>query len=306
MAFDVTVNRNIELVQTIIYLAGGSPTQCLKNAAYCSALDEWFSKLAEHEAVAYTREMILRDHFTYGRPHMAALRLDELLADDTERYHDWALMVERFADESRFDAFFEKEKPYYNSIVERVNETDFTEWIDWTDKFWSCAHAPTFQVICILDGNYGFSLKRKGRNENFIIRCLPAFNADGEEFWSAGRLANGIVHEYAHTYVNPVVEAHKKVLAKYPDFFGAHTNMMTSYNVDYAVINEYLVRAFTILFLERYRFEDVTAVAETERHKKNFPFIEDFIELLKEFDGDKNGFEAFYLTKIDEILSKKR
>ncbi len=299
------VNKDIELVQTIIYLAGDSPSQYLENREYLMRLNEWFDGFREHEAVKRTHEMILHDRFTYIRTHRAALELHKLLGDVNESYHEWAILVEKFASESRFDDFFTQESDYYRTIVERAADDNLGKWVKWTDDFWRGANERTYLVICMLDGNYGFSVERKGQKENFIIRCLPVFDSMGRESWSEGRLANGIIHEYAHTFVNPVVEAHKDILQKCRDFFAAHTNMISAYNTDYAIMNEYLVRSFTLLFLEQYTFEDVTVEAEISRHLENFPHIKAFVSLLREFQNCTESFEEFYLDRAEAFLLKE-
>ena len=52
--------------------------------------------------------------------------------------------------------------------------------------------------------------------------------------------------------------------------------MYSFYNVDYAVINEYWVRAFAIRFMEKMRFDDFDVNEEYVRQRKTF--------LLRVFD----------------------
>ena len=83
--------------------------------------------------------------------------------------------------------------------------------------------------------------------------------------------------------------------------------MPQSYNVDYAVINEYFVRAFQIRFMEENHllFPEFNISAEYERQQKMFIFIDDFVDLLKEFENSQVTFRDFYTKNIERILSEK-
>ena len=108
--------------------------------------------------------------------------------------------------------------------------------------------------------------------------------------------AKGIAHEYAHCFVNPTIEAHKYILKNLDTFFKNHKNMPNAYNVDYAVMNEYWVRAFTIRFMEQNQniFPDFDITAEYQRQKESFIYIEKFVNLLKHFEQSELLFEDFY------------
>ncbi len=78
-----------------------------------------------------------------------------------------------------------------------------------------------------------------------------------------------------------------------------------SYNTDYAVINEYFVRAFQIRFMEENRslFPEFDLPAEYERQRKIFPFIDYFVALMKKFENSKTAFSDFYIDQIGKIGS---
>ena len=109
--------------------------------------------------------------------------------------------------------------------------------------------------------------------------------------------AKGIAHEYAHCFVNPTVEAHKYILKNLDTFFKSHKNMSNAYNVDYAVMNEYWVRAFAIRLMEQNQhiFPDFNITEEYQRQKESFIYIEKFVELLMKFEQSELTFDGFYL-----------
>lgn len=147
-------------------------------------------------------------------------------------------------------------------------------------------------------------------NENFIhIRPLQAILSLKEitatPDWNFDFFAKGIAHEYAHCFVNPVVEAHVDLLQKYPDFFAKHKDVPNFYNTDYAVINEYFVRAFQIRFMEcnKALFPGFDIEKEYEYQRKAFLFIDKFVDVLREFEASDMIFSEFYLARIEGLLA---
>ena len=160
-------------------------------------------------------------------------------------------------------------------------------------------------IICPIAGNYGFNIARGEKKIAYTVRCMPYYDENGKPDWEFDFFAKGIAHEYAHCFVNPVVEENRELLTNHTRFFEAHTNMPESYNVDYAVINEYFVRAFQIRFMEENRmlFPKFDISAEYERQRESFIFIDDFVGLLKIFETGGVTFPEFYKQNIGEILT---
>lgn len=122
------------------------------------------------------------------------------------------------------------------------------------------------------------------------------------------RFIRGIAHEYAHCFVNPVVEKYKEKLNEYKNFFAAHKNMYHYYNVDYAVMNEYFVRAYTHRYFEIFisDFPDFESYYKRiEETKDAFIYNENFVEMLKEYEKSGLIFEEFYLKNLFRIGEMK-
>ena len=96
------------------------------------------------------------------------------------------------------------------------------------------------------------------------------------------------------------------LLKKHPDFFARHNDIPNFYNTDYAVINEYFVRAFQIRFMEcnQALFPGFDIEKEYEYQRKAFLFIDKFVETLQEFEASDVSFLEFYLERIEGILTE--
>lgn len=292
------VDYYTELIQIVIYLADvkDKTKQNIGNRYYCEAIDRHFSNFKNHAAVTSTRELIQNKHFNYIRPHRAAVCFDELINGDGE-LTEWAKLIKEFEYETDFKGFFSGMLDYYCSILKSVKTCPINDWKKFIDNYFRSI-ADLNVIICPLDGNYGFVANGKA----YVVRCQPYYNEDGQIPFVESSFAKGIAHEYAHCFVNSIVEKNKNILKDYASFFKQHKDMYSFYNVDYAVINEYWVRAFAIRFMEKMRFDDFDVNEEYVRQRKTFLFIDRFTESLKRYECSKDSFEVFYLSELSDLL----
>lgn len=302
------INKRVELVQVLLYLAEEQEktVQYLDNRAYLDSISNWFGPYKDHTAVKMTKRFITEKYFFHIRPLKAILDLENLQNDPSHDLNLWAKETARFAEESGFDAFFHSQNGYYSEILEYVNSCDFDTWIAYIEKYFQSSPNEFHLIICPFAGNYGFSMLRGEKEIAYTVRCMPKYDENGKPDGKFDFFAMGIAHEYAHCFVNPIVEGNTELLKNHAQFFEAHKNMPGSYNTDYAVINEYLVRAFQIRFMEENRllFPEFDISVEYERQRKSFIFTDDFVSLLKEFENSEVSFPEFYTENIERILNK--
>lgn len=303
------INKQIELVQILLYLAGEQEktVQHLNNQIYSKNISKWFEAYKDHTAVQITKKLITENHFFHIRPLKAILNLESIINDGSHELHFWAVETERFASESRFEEFFCTQNAYYTSILEHINSCDFDTWIAYIENYFKGNPDEFHLIICPIAGNYGFNMVQGENKIAYTVRCMPYYDKNGHPEWRFDFFAMGIAHEYAHCFVNPIVEENKDLLKKHTRFFELHTNMPNSYNVDYAIINEYFVRAFQIRFMEvnRTLFPDFDISAEYKRQRESFLFIYDFVDMLKVFENSAVSFSEFYTQNIDEFLIRR-
>ena len=302
------INKQIELVQILLYLAGEQEktVQCLNNKTYLKNISDWFETYKDHAAVQITKKLITENYFFHIRPLKAILNLENILKDDSHELHLWAVKTTQFAEESCFDDFFHTQNTYYASILGYINSCDLDTWISYIENYFKSNADEFHLIICPIAGNYGFNIAWVEKKIAYTVRYMPYYDENGKPYWMFDFFAKGIAHEYAHCFVNPIVEANKELLKNHTRFFEVHKNMPKSYNVDYAVINEYFVRAFQIRFMEANHmlFSKFDISAEYERQRESFIFIDDFVDMLKVFENSGVTFSEFYTQNIDEILSK--
>jgi len=307
----IEVNKRFELVQVLVYLTDRQEKtyQFLDNAEYFPALQEYFQKFTTHEAVKITTDLIDNQNFVHVIPFKAILNIDEIIKNTEHPLYNWVNSVKDFERESRFDDFFDSNnnREYFSTVVNTAKAFGIEKWLDYTEKFFRKEFNRFILILSPSIGNYGFIMDVPEKETAYTVRLIPYCDENGKRNWNVGDFARGIAHEFAHCFVNPVVEKHKNKLDDLSAFFKSHKDMLSFYNVNYAVMNEYYVRAYSILFMKKFRsdFPDFDIKADTERHKKQagFIYIDDFIAYLDEYESSNMSFEDFCLSKLNEMAT---
>lgn len=295
------INKYVELVQVILYLANEQEIVCqaVDNKYYCDAITKYFSEYRNHMVISITKNLIKMNNFIHAKPLRAVLTLDYILKDKDDFRYEWAKSVNEFISDTDFNLFFFNQNEYYSKLLNQIKSYNFDKWINFIECYFKKQPENFKLIICPIAGNYGFNIG----SISYIVKYLPLITNPKEEQGLIEKLAKNIAHEYAHCFVNNVVEANKELLFDFNDFFRKHTNMLNFYNTDYAIMNEYWVRAFAIRFMEQnismFPYFDIQR--EYEYQKNIFIFIEKFVDLLKEFELSNKSFEQFYLSKIPNI-----
>jgi len=317
----IEVNKDIELIQVLLYLTKMQEKtfQQITNRNYINSIETFFKGHETHQAVLLTKDLIENHSFVHITPIIFILYLKEILADNYidiqnlvlernisyEKLKSWANAVNHFIVEASFKTFFKEQYNYYKETIVMIESWDYDIEIQRIKKYFRSRDSPFKLIICPLNGNYGFVLDKPKKNSFYVVRCLPFYDDDGNITWDNNLFAKGIAHEFAHCYVNPVVEANKDLLKSYKPFFEKHEKMLESYNLPYAIINEYWVRAFAIRFMEIYKdyFQTFNIQEEYTRQRKYFIYIDRFVLALKRYEITNETFNDFYLDNISNILS---
>ncbi|HEY8145062.1 MAG TPA: DUF4932 domain-containing protein [Kofleriaceae bacterium] len=273
---EVAVDRRIELF-CILFRVADAEEYRLADAdlPYARAVDAHFAPLSSHPAVAATRRVIKQAGIGFDAPMSLAIHLDDrlrLLGSRSSLDHRWRkvdiedylALVRRFAADSRADDFFAAQAGYYRQVEGVFRALLRRERpVAWFDDFFGVRAAARYRMVPgLLTGpaNYGPQVERPGGDEIYSIVSLEDVDANGlprpGEF-----TAELIVHEMAHSYVNPLVDRHASALepAMTRIFALVAADMRKqAYGVWRIMAYESLVRAVTIRYV-RQRHGDARA-----------------------------------------------
>jgi hypothetical protein len=304
----ISVDSRVELVQIIIYLCHqqSKTIQCIFNDCdYIKQINMHFSEFEKHEAVLLTSNLITNNNFIHIRPLRAILNINKIVNEPENHLYKWALAVKEFEIVTKFLRFYDENKRFYNMIIEKYASYFSEKWIEYIERFFKQTFGSYNIIGCPLAGNYGFMIDVPNPQSAYVVNNQPWYDKDtGEIHWvSKGQFAKNLAHEFAHCFVNPVVEKYSAELEQMNNFFNAHKNIPYAYNVRYAVINEYFVRAFAIKLIQNFKseFEDFDIKQEVDRQREMFIFLDEFILMLNEYEKSLLTFESYYLSVINKI-----
>ncbi len=300
------ISPQVELVQVLLYFADRQDKTCqyLNNRFYVDSIEKWFGRFKNHKTVLLTQQLITKQSFFHIKPLRAIFRLEAILSDAQNEYYEWGTAVKSFAEETDFDSFFQSQHSFYEEILNHINNCDLEKWVDFIEKYFRQKPDDFKLIVCPIAGNYGFTLEEKNKKTSYTVRCMPYCDNNGVYDWDIASFAKSIAHEYAHCFVNYTVEENKNRLSLHSGFFERHRKIPHFYNTEYAVINEYFVRAFQIRFMEINKkwFPDFCLSEEYRMQKEMFIYLERFISALKRFEEGNQSFSDFYIEQIDKIL----
>ncbi|MGE5186427.1 MAG: DUF4932 domain-containing protein [Acidobacteriota bacterium] len=286
---DVHVDRRVELIAILQRLAGGSEyTQALPTP-YVADVDRAFAPFAQHPAVAMTRQ--LRDRgIGYDAPMQLAVHLDDQLAVhgtlDDARWKDvdvaaYAAQLRAFAADAKLDAFLAAHAAYVRAVEHRFAAAlDAENPGTWFDGMFGASGQRFVVVPALLNGPASYGVHDDAAM--YQIMGLGQVDADGLPVVDEDVIAT-LVHEMAHSFVNPLVERHwGELRAPAEALFGhVHSEMQhQAYGAPQIMVDEAVVRAVTVVYARDRKPPQVAADTTRDQVRRGFYWTSALADLL--------------------------
>ena len=314
---EVRVDPRIELF-SVIFRLGGHPeyNQGLVDR-YTDAVEKHFRPHADHPVVAMARELRRTRGISYDAVPSLAVHVTDPpeLAErvpltplpetlevrwTTDHAKRFLALARDFAHETRFADFFERQKRLWGGVTIRVERALHDKaHLEWFDAFFGVPFDGTFVVsLGMLTGPqcYGARVHPDGgTSELHCILGVWATNEQGLPRFDDEMIAT-VIHEFVHSYTNPIVDAHAKSLRQpgetmFPWVEKAMTEQ--AYGTWRIMMYESIVRACVIRYLTS-TGRSTVAVTELEREKKRqFLWIEPLDAKLAEYERKRNEYATF-------------
>ncbi len=301
---DIRVDRRIELLTILFKLAGGNECQSRNLSPYEQDVQRYFSRHQDHPAVATSRRLAAENGISYSAPTSLAVYLDEGLepirplrplpeglderwADvDTESY---LAQVQAFAKDTDFDGFLARHRSYFEEVERRFQAlVEKESVIPWFDGFFGPRTTATYILVPGLQNggcNFGATARRQDGREQ-IYQAVGLEKMDAQGLPSPGEMTLALlVHEMAHAYANPIVDAHGSELA--PGMAGVfklvEKPMREQAYPSWKILGqESLVRATTQLYLRDQKGTDAAARDRRHNEGQSFPWIGELADVLSQ------------------------
>jgi hypothetical protein len=213
-----------------------------------------------------------------------------------------------FSMDADFMEFFSSQKEYYRRSVENLNDAlvdqDITGWLQ--DFFGQKPDGYTIIVgMQTGHGNYGLSRILTDESQEFVsvMGASSRSRFGGVPQFTAWRVIPTIVHEFAHSFVNPFVFENEQALRPISErLFPSHRTQMMSqgYSTWAHLAFEYLVRASVNRYLQDRGDREGLARRFEADLDQGFPGIHLLTERLGEYQANRDRYPTLteFLPRI--------
>jgi hypothetical protein len=308
------VDPRVELLSTIHRLAKTGQYDAFDLPDYTQDVETHFNPYKNHNAVRLAIKLRETHDLDGNSPMALAVYLtdppglkgraplipppDDLDSRWTEDAIPLFLEAAReFTIDTDFMMFFAAHQELYERAVENFSSTlKETRMLAWFEDFFGYKSDAYVIILGLQNGtcNYGASvtLPDGSREFNSLLGATRPDSHGAPQYPRAGYLPI-IVHEFCHSYVNPLVDRHNEALRESGEIlFPLHEDKMRrwGYNLWYVMFYEYLTRACVIRYLlvEEGRQAAEHKIQDDER--AGFPVIRKLVEVLAEYAKQRSTF----------------
>ena len=215
---DVRVDPDVELFSILFRLAGAPEYNHVSSfSPYGKAVKEHFAAHADHPAVRHARALRASRGIAYDAVMSLAVHAREDLSKRPPHLEKrWTVgearafraLVREFRAVSGFDEFWKKHEAFYGKVAANFRETARKNaHLDWFDRFFGeQAKGRTVVYLGLLNGTMNYGV----RNSTALTPVLGMYRWNDETGLPepAPQFVPLLVHEIAHSYVNPLVDMH--------------------------------------------------------------------------------------------------
>lgn len=312
---DIRIDPRVELLSLVFRLAGNPEYNQCRFPRYEQAADTWFGPHRDARVIELARDARERAGVGFDAVQSLAIHLTPELAP-RQSLVDTTLALDRrwrnvdvngfvaalreFALTSRAGDFLEREQPLIDSTVARLRalfdaETDFT----WFDRFFGARPAARFQLtpgLCNGAGNFGPRYRSAdGREELYAIVGVLQVDSTGLPIFRRSMVAT-IVHEFNHSYVNPLFDAAAGRFAPASNaIFSKVAEEMRAqaYASGQTMLNESVVRAGVVRYLAATRGDSAAREETEEQVGVGFVWMPELVARLREYERARNRYPTF-------------
>ncbi|MBL4933724.1 DUF4932 domain-containing protein [Clostridium paridis] len=317
---NVSIEPKIELLSIVQYLAD-DPTIIKENLSsdndkYSKDIASYFSKYIDDPVVTLYKKM-LKTGFSYSTPPQAMLYVDDNLklltnltlpsdvisaAGNKKTLIKFFDLLSDFRKKSSFDDFYLSHIDLYKKLVSTVKEkVDKLGCIDkLIDYYGYKQNSYNFIIEPLSIGGYAARIPSK--NDKFDLYDFMVIPNDDAEFFQM------VIHEFGHSYVNPLTEKNIDEVNKYSNLFTPIKDAMTKeqYGSWDFCVNEHIVRAVAYRNLDTNFSSGVNRRYIDMDTNRKFIYLDALSEKLKEYENNRNKYKTFndFYPKLLETLKE--
>lgn len=310
---EVRVDPRIELIN-VVENAKSFEEKYLREPTMRQETANHFFPYKDHPAVEMMQKLKAMG-FTYTKPRFFALgcsnppELRQLyplkqiypyngLVPNDETLAEFILELQDFYNDSKFGTFYYKHQSDYIRLLDVVSEGfEKMDYIELLEDYFGMRKDEYVLIYSPTRGGFGVWIKTKEKTTIYSIM-------------SHGDVPLNL-HEFAHSFVNPITDVFRDEINKYYNLFYAIQQDLPSYYDDWWIaVNEHIIRAFTARIQAIVNGETVGEQAIQREVSDGFGYIIPIYNLLKEYEANRDKYPNFYsfyprIIELFDELSRK-
>ena len=274
--------------------------------------------MREKYGVSYDAPMSLAVHLRDANSLRLRLPLEPWPDGLDGRWHpedvrEFLEKARQFAKETHFNEFIKTQQPMYDRAVANLRSLlDKEANLEWFDDFFGARPGAEFHIALGMlngPGNYGPHIKLADREEYYCILGIWKFGALGlgEPRFDKSMLPT-VIHEFCHSYANPIVDAHisqlekpgKEIYARVADKMErmAYGNWQT-------MMRESLVRACVVRYMAATEGPEAAKKQIKNEINRSFLWMQGLSDLLIQYEKNRDKYKTLdtFFPKIVDFFN---
>jgi hypothetical protein len=307
-AVQIAVDPRVELMSLVFRLAGNREYNMARVKSYSDDTDRQFGKFKDHRVVKLASSLRNTRGVSYDAVMSMAVHLSDVnelkLRVPLQPWPDgldarwpegqieaFLVALREFVRESGFTNFVGEHQVLYRTAEKRMQDLMNKEaHLEWYNQFFGDRPKAQFTVLLgLLNGGgcYGPHVRAaNGAEELYCVLGVWQTDSAGQPSFSQDVLGT-VVHEFGHSFANPIIEAHFKDLSAAGEkLFAQVKNQMQSqaYGSAKTMLCESLVRASVVRYELKYQGPNAAQEAIRREKQQGFLWMQELADCLGEYE----------------------
>jgi hypothetical protein len=315
--FIVRSDPRVELLSIVFMMAGASEYSQSNLPAYKNDAAKYFENYKEHEIIKLAREYRDKYGVSYDAVMSMAVHLKNAITLEVntpfsqnpekldkrwkpENAEKFVETLRNFVVKTDFQKFIYDHTEFYKQADQRLTELIGNHAkLNWYESFFGRRASGQFILVpgyLTGGGNYGVGFKdtKNGIDEMYSVTSIPKVDEKGIPVFNP-QIVPTVIHEFCHSYVNPVVEKHISELKNAGETIFPFVSAKMSeqaYGQWSTMMIESVVRACVNRYLAKNSNEE--AVKNDIRHNidRGFIWMDDLVKLFDAYENNRKEYSS--------------
>lgn len=309
------VDERVELLSIVFRLAGNPEYSMSPLDSYTGDIDTYFAPYKNHPVVVLARKLAATNAIGFDTVMSMAVHLspppalrplvtfsDEVPGKRWGRSNaiKFANLLRDFCRDTHFEKFTAVHRPMYDLAEKRFTTTLQSVDLNWFPHFYGEQPIEQFHVLLGMNnggGNYGIKVRfSDGHQEAFaIVGCWTTDNAGNPVYPADAGYLSTVIHEFNHSFVNPVVERNWTKFKSAEKVFVPVAEQMRkqAYGDARDMVDESLVRAAVIVYSKTNTDPHSLKLSIRREEANGFVWMGELYRLLERYQADRRLYPQF-------------